>query len=192
MSSQTLHDRAIIAGIGQTEFSKESGRSELQLAAEASRAAIADAGLSPADIDGMVTFTLDTSESVDTDGDGTGNDADPDDDGDGVPDGADSFPLDPNESVDTDWDGTGNDADLDDDGDGLPDTAETGTEVFVDIARCRITVFAAQRLFEEILGLDDVRIAGNNELIVHGRLPRGLLPPIQLNRRADCNRVAIG
>ena len=38
----------IIAGIGQTEFSKESGRSELQLAAEASRAAIADAGLTPA------------------------------------------------------------------------------------------------------------------------------------------------
>ena len=39
---------AIIAGIGQTEFSKNSGRSELQLAAEASRAAILDAGLTPA------------------------------------------------------------------------------------------------------------------------------------------------
>ena len=33
-----------IAGIGQTEFSKDSGRSELQLAAEAVRAAIDDAG----------------------------------------------------------------------------------------------------------------------------------------------------
>lgn len=64
MSSRSLHDKAIIAGIGQTEFSKESGRSELQLAAEASRAAIADAGLSPADIDGMVTFTLDTSDEL--------------------------------------------------------------------------------------------------------------------------------
>jgi acetyl-CoA acetyltransferase len=55
----------IVAGIGQTEFSKESGRSELQLAAEASRAAILDAGLTPADIDGMVTFTIDSSGELD-------------------------------------------------------------------------------------------------------------------------------
>jgi acetyl-CoA acetyltransferase len=56
---------AIIAGIGQTEFSKNSGRSELQLAAEASRAAIADAGLRPADIDGTVTFVLDSNDELD-------------------------------------------------------------------------------------------------------------------------------
>ena len=43
----TLRDRAAIVGIGQTEFSKASGRSELQLAAEASWAAIDDAGLAP-------------------------------------------------------------------------------------------------------------------------------------------------
>jgi acetyl-CoA acetyltransferase len=49
----------IVAGIGATEFSKDSGRSEMQLAAEASRAAILDAGLAPGDIDGMVTFTVD-------------------------------------------------------------------------------------------------------------------------------------
>jgi acetyl-CoA acetyltransferase len=55
----------IVAGIGQTEFSKSSGRSELQLAAEATRAAILDAGLTPADIDGMVTFTIDTSGELD-------------------------------------------------------------------------------------------------------------------------------
>ena len=36
---------AAIAGIGATEFSKESGRSELQLSAEATLAALADAGL---------------------------------------------------------------------------------------------------------------------------------------------------
>lgn len=53
-----------IAGIGQTEFSKNSGRSELQLAAEASLAAIKDAGLSPADIDGMVTFTIDGNNEI--------------------------------------------------------------------------------------------------------------------------------
>jgi acetyl-CoA acetyltransferase len=56
--------RAAIAGIGQTEFSKSSGRSTMQLAAEASRAAIADAGLDPADIDGAVTFVLDTNDEL--------------------------------------------------------------------------------------------------------------------------------
>jgi hypothetical protein len=55
---------AAIAGIGQTEFSKDSGRSELQLAAEAVHAAIVDAGLRPADVDGMVTFTLDTNDEI--------------------------------------------------------------------------------------------------------------------------------
>jgi acetyl-CoA acetyltransferase len=57
-------DIAIIAGIGHTEFSKNSGRSELQLASEAGRAAIADAGMAPADIDGFVTFTLDSNDEL--------------------------------------------------------------------------------------------------------------------------------
>jgi acetyl-CoA acetyltransferase len=55
---------AIVAGIGATEFSKASGRSQLQLAAEASRAAITDAGLTPADVDGMVTFTVDENDEL--------------------------------------------------------------------------------------------------------------------------------
>jgi acetyl-CoA acetyltransferase len=55
---------AVISGIGHTEFSKNSGRSPLQLAAEASRAAIADAGLTPADIDGTVTFVLDRNDEL--------------------------------------------------------------------------------------------------------------------------------
>ncbi|MEO5663386.1 MAG: lipid-transfer protein [Nocardioides sp.] len=53
-----------IVGIGATEFSKESGRSELQLACEAVTAAIADAGLRPSDVDGMVTFTAETSAEI--------------------------------------------------------------------------------------------------------------------------------
>ncbi|HEY8985976.1 MAG TPA: lipid-transfer protein [Streptomyces sp.] len=53
-----------MVGIGATEFSKNSGRSELRLAAEAVRAAIADAGLEPGDVDGMVTFTMDTNPEV--------------------------------------------------------------------------------------------------------------------------------
>ncbi|WP_028920842.1 lipid-transfer protein [Pseudonocardia acaciae] len=60
----TLSGAAAIAGIGATEFSKDSGRSELQLAAEAARAALADAGLSPADVDGMVTFSMDANAEV--------------------------------------------------------------------------------------------------------------------------------
>jgi len=62
--SRTLKDQAAIVGIGQTEFSKNSGRSELQLACEAVRAAIRDAGLRPSDVDGMTTFTLDTSDDI--------------------------------------------------------------------------------------------------------------------------------
>ncbi len=54
-----------IAGIGQTEFSKDSGRSELQLACEAVSAALDDAGLTPGDVDGMVTSTMDSSDEID-------------------------------------------------------------------------------------------------------------------------------
>ena len=56
---------AVIVGIGQTEFSKDSGRSELQLGCEAIKAALDDAGLAPADVDGMTTFTVDNTEDVD-------------------------------------------------------------------------------------------------------------------------------
>jgi acetyl-CoA acetyltransferase len=55
---------AAIAGIGATEFSKDSGRSELRLAAEATLAALADAGLSPSDVDGLVTFTMDNTSEI--------------------------------------------------------------------------------------------------------------------------------
>jgi len=55
---------AVIAGIGATEFSKDSGRSELRLAAEAVRAALDDAALRPSDVDGLVTFTMDASAEI--------------------------------------------------------------------------------------------------------------------------------
>ncbi|WP_328732018.1 lipid-transfer protein [Streptomyces caniferus] len=60
----SLGGRAAIAGIGATEFSKDSGRSELVLAVEAVRAALDDAGLTPADVDGLVTFTMDTNPEI--------------------------------------------------------------------------------------------------------------------------------
>jgi acetyl-CoA acetyltransferase len=59
-----MKGQTAIAGIGATEFSKESGRSELQLAAEACLAALADAGLTSADVDGLVTFTADASSEI--------------------------------------------------------------------------------------------------------------------------------
>ena len=62
--ASTLKDQAVIVGIGQTDFSKNSGRSELQLASECVKAAIADAGLSPSDVDGMTTFTLDSTDEI--------------------------------------------------------------------------------------------------------------------------------
>ena len=60
----TLKDEAVIAGIGQTEFSKNSGRSELQLACEAVKAALDDCGLPPSKVDGLVTFSMDTNDEV--------------------------------------------------------------------------------------------------------------------------------
>src|SRR5574340_38082 len=60
----TLKDQAVIAGIGATAFSKKSGVSDLQLAAEAVKAALDDCGLPPRDVDGMTTFSLDFSDEI--------------------------------------------------------------------------------------------------------------------------------
>lgn len=57
-------DKTAIAGIGATEFSKASGRSELQLALEACKAALDDAGIAPAEVDGMVTYSMETNPAI--------------------------------------------------------------------------------------------------------------------------------
>ncbi|MEZ5211093.1 lipid-transfer protein [Gordonia sp. PP30] len=62
--TRNLSGQAAIAGIGATDFSKKSGRSELRLAAEAVEAALSDAGLTAAEVDGLVTFTMDTNMEV--------------------------------------------------------------------------------------------------------------------------------
>ena len=59
-----LGGQAAIVGIGATEFSKDSGRSEMSLASEAVSSAIADAGLKPSDIDGMVTYSTDNNPDI--------------------------------------------------------------------------------------------------------------------------------
>jgi acetyl-CoA acetyltransferase len=62
---ETLKDKAAIVGIGHTEYSKDSGRSEMSLAVEAIRNAIADAGLKPIDIDGIAKYSMDNNNEVD-------------------------------------------------------------------------------------------------------------------------------
>jgi acetyl-CoA acetyltransferase len=59
-----VKDKAVIVGIGNTTFSKDSGGSELSLAVQAIKAALDDAGLKPSDIDGMATFTMDTNDEI--------------------------------------------------------------------------------------------------------------------------------
>jgi acetyl-CoA acetyltransferase len=57
-------DAAAIVGAGTTEFSRRADRSELQLACEAISAALADAGISAADVDGLVSYTIDPVEET--------------------------------------------------------------------------------------------------------------------------------
>ena len=56
----TLKDKCAIVGVGETVYNRDSGRTELNMAVEAANRAIADAGLVPQDIDGIVKFTADS------------------------------------------------------------------------------------------------------------------------------------
>jgi acetyl-CoA acetyltransferase len=53
----TIRNKAAIAGIGETEFSKDSGRSTLRMALEAILQALDDAGLRPEDVDAIVKMS---------------------------------------------------------------------------------------------------------------------------------------
>ena len=65
MAAHSFSGRVAIAGIGATEFSKDSGRSELRLAVEAVSLALAEAGIAPGEVQGMVTFSADTNPEID-------------------------------------------------------------------------------------------------------------------------------
>jgi acetyl-CoA acetyltransferase len=56
MAEQPMKDQTAIVGIGTTPFTRSSERTVLDLATDAGLGAIDDAGLSPSDIDGLVTF----------------------------------------------------------------------------------------------------------------------------------------
>jgi acetyl-CoA acetyltransferase len=51
-----FEQRVVLSGAGRTDFARRTGRSELDLAVEACKAAVADAGLMLSDIDGMVAW----------------------------------------------------------------------------------------------------------------------------------------
>ncbi len=61
---RSIRDQACIVGVGDTEYSKDSGRSEMRLACEAIRAAIEDAGLTPDDVDGIAKYSWDNNDPV--------------------------------------------------------------------------------------------------------------------------------
>jgi acetyl-CoA acetyltransferase len=65
MSKHKYAGNTAIVGIGATEFSKNSGRSELQLAIEACVAALDDAGVRPEQVNGLSTFTMETNPEND-------------------------------------------------------------------------------------------------------------------------------
>lgn len=65
MSGAGIGGKVAIVGIGATEFSKNSGRTEMRLAVEATLAALADAGLETDAVDGMCTFTMDNNPEMD-------------------------------------------------------------------------------------------------------------------------------
>jgi acetyl-CoA acetyltransferase len=64
LGPMNLFGDVAVAGIGATPFSKASGRSELALAVEAISGALADAGLTPSSVDGLVTYDMDDSPEI--------------------------------------------------------------------------------------------------------------------------------
>ena len=64
MSKRTISGKSAIVGIGATEFSKRSGRSEMRLAVEAVLTACADAGINPSEVDGISTYTMDNNPEM--------------------------------------------------------------------------------------------------------------------------------
>ena len=56
LATEPLERRAIISGIGQSDVGRRLGRSDIDLTVEACLAAVADAGLTRDDIDGLATY----------------------------------------------------------------------------------------------------------------------------------------
>ena len=59
MTDMNISGRASIVGLGATEFSKRSGRTEVRLAMEATLQALNDAGIDPSEVDGFSSYSVD-------------------------------------------------------------------------------------------------------------------------------------
>ncbi len=59
-----LKDAAAIVGIGETPFAKQLEGSEKRLACQAILAALDDAGIEPSEVDGLASYTMETSDEV--------------------------------------------------------------------------------------------------------------------------------
>ncbi len=53
-----MNFNAAITGVGYTAFTRQSGRSVLELATEACAHALADAGVAASDVDGIASFSV--------------------------------------------------------------------------------------------------------------------------------------
>ena len=56
MATSSLRDKYCIVGVGETEYSRHSGRTTRAMAVEAVRKAILDAGLRASNVDGMMSY----------------------------------------------------------------------------------------------------------------------------------------
>jgi acetyl-CoA acetyltransferase len=59
-----IQDAAAIVGIGETPFARKLDASEKRLALQAILAALADAGIDPGEVDGLASYTLETTDEV--------------------------------------------------------------------------------------------------------------------------------
>ena len=59
MTDFSISGRTAIVGLGATEFSKNSGRTEVRLAMEATLQALNDAGIDPSEVDGFSSYSVD-------------------------------------------------------------------------------------------------------------------------------------
>ncbi len=57
-SPKFLRDKYALVGVGETEYSRNSGRTTRHMAVEAVRNAMQDAGLGPQDVDGMMSYSV--------------------------------------------------------------------------------------------------------------------------------------
>ncbi len=64
MTRGSMVDAAAIVGIGATPFAKHLDESEVVLALQAINAALDDAGIDPSEVDGLSSYTLETTEEI--------------------------------------------------------------------------------------------------------------------------------